>query len=54
MNDRLSEKERDEFLKGVPLGREALPEEIAAAALYLAQSRYVTGEILRVNGGALM
>ena len=54
MNARLSEEERTEFLKGVPLGREAHPEEIAAAALYLAQSRYVTGEVLRVNGGALM
>lgn len=54
MNARLSEEERSEFLRGVPLGREALPEEIAAAALYMAQSRYVTGEVLRVNGGALM
>jgi 3-oxoacyl-[acyl-carrier protein] reductase len=38
----------------VPLGRSAQPEDVAAAALYLAsdEAAYVTGEVVDVNGGA--
>ena len=53
MNARLTEEEKAAFLRGVPLGRAASPEEIAAAALFLAESRYVTGEVLRADGGLL-
>ena len=39
--------------EGVPLGRLALPLDIANACLYLASdlSSYVTGIVLDVNGG---
>jgi len=35
----------------VPLGRGPLPEEIAAAVVYLASARSVTGVTLAVDGG---
>ena len=35
----------------VPLGRIGRPEDVAQAALYLAQAAYVTGQILAVDGG---
>ena len=53
MNARLTEEEKAAFLRGVPLGRTASPEEIASAVLFLAESRYVTGEVFRADGGLL-
>ena len=44
----------DAIVKGVPMGRMAEPEDIAAAALFLAgeDSGFVTGQNLAVNGGS--
>lgn len=41
------------FVAGLPLKRAGTPEEIAQAILFVgtAQSSFMTGEILRVNGG---
>lgn len=54
MNARFSEEEIAEFVQGIPLGRQGTPEEAAEAVRFLVQSRYVTGEILRVNGGTVV
>jgi NAD(P)-dependent dehydrogenase (short-subunit alcohol dehydrogenase family) len=35
-----------------PMGAIAAPTDIAEAVVFLAQSRYVTGEVLHVDGGA--
>ena len=51
MNARLTEAEKQAFLQEVPLGRQGTPEEVAACALFLARHPYITGEVLRVNGG---
>lgn len=50
---RLTPEQRRQVEASVPMGRLALPEEIADACLYLASpmSTYVTGAILDVNGG---
>jgi 3-oxoacyl-[acyl-carrier protein] reductase len=47
---------RESLLKEIPLGRVGAPEEVAAAVAYLAGpgGAYVTGQVLRVNGGLLM
>ncbi|MDE2912799.1 MAG: glucose 1-dehydrogenase [Paracoccaceae bacterium] len=44
---------RRAYLQGIPMGRYGVPEEIAAAAVYLAlpQSGYITGVTLPVDGG---
>ena len=52
----LPEAKRAELLKTIPLGRVGKPEDVAAAVAYLAGplAGYVTGQVLRVNGGLLM
>lgn len=42
----------DDYLDNTPLGRSGRPDEIAAAAVYLATAEWVTGEVLDINGGA--
>ena len=40
-----------ELIDEVPLGRLGTPEEIAQAVLFLAENRYITGQVLGINGG---
>ena len=49
----LTEEFRSLFLRHIPLQRMGLPEEIAAAVVYLAsdEAAYTTGQILTVSGG---
>lgn len=49
----LTEEFRSLFLRHIPLSRMGLPEEIAAAVVYLAsdEAAYTTGQILTVSGG---
>lgn len=45
--------EEDEMVRQIPLGRMGQPEEIAELAAFLAGdgSNYITGEVIRVDGG---
>jgi 3-oxoacyl-[acyl-carrier protein] reductase len=56
MTAELNETLRAEILKKIPLGNLGQVEDIAAAALYLAAAsgRYVTGQVLCVDGGMVM
>lgn len=51
MNAHLSEEERAALAEEIPLGRFGTAEEVAQAVLFLAQAKYITGQILGVNGG---
>ncbi len=46
---------KEEWLKGIPLKRGGTPDEVAGCAVFLASdmSRYITGQVLQVDGGML-
>jgi 3-oxoacyl-[acyl-carrier protein] reductase len=56
MTSGLKEELKSEMLKTIPLGALGQPEDIANAALFLASpcSRYITGQVLTVDGGMVM
>ncbi len=47
---------RDKLIDQIPLGRIGRPEEVAEAVRFLAspEAGYITGQVLRINGGMLM
>lgn len=56
MGERLMKFHGEAIVAGIPLGRPGTPEDIGKAAAYLASddASFVTGKILRVDGGAWM
>ena len=56
MTAQLSPEMRAELLKKIPLAALGQPEDIAEAALFLAApaARYITGQVLTVDGGMVM
>jgi 3-oxoacyl-[acyl-carrier protein] reductase len=53
MTATMSPDHKEQLMKLVPLGRAGGPRDVAAACVYLAsdEAGYVTGQVLRVNGG---
>ncbi len=56
MTDVLTDVQKENILKQIPMGRLGQPQEIAEAALFLASpmSNYITGQVLTVDGGMVM
>jgi 3-oxoacyl-[acyl-carrier protein] reductase len=56
VTEQLSDDQRRELLKQIPVGRFCEPEEFAHTVRFLASplSGFITGEILDLNGGLLM
>lgn len=55
MTDALEAKALDEWKQSIPLKRGGQPEEVADACVFLGSdlSRYITGQVLQVDGGML-
>ena len=56
MTARLASQDQEAYIAQIPLGAYGTPEDVAYAALFLAsdESRYITGQVLQVDGGMVM
>jgi len=56
MSKEWSEEKRKSIIADIPLGRLGEPEDIAEAVVFLVsdKAKFITGEVLDVNGGRLM
>jgi len=56
MTDKLSQEQKDAITKQIPLASLGQPEDVAEAVLFFASpaARYVTGQVLAVDGGMVM
>ena len=56
MTDKLSDEMKDSYTKNIPLGRFGDPKDIANGVAFLLSdhSSYITGEVLKINGGLHM
>jgi 3-oxoacyl-[acyl-carrier protein] reductase len=56
MTRAVADKARDEFMSRIPMCRAGVPEEIADAVAFFASdaSRYITGQVLVVDGGMVL
>ena len=56
MTDVLPDKVKEAMLAEIPRGRAGEPADVAKAALFLAsdQAAYITGQVLKVDGGMVM
>ena len=51
MNSFLSDEDKNDLYKEIPLKRMGTSKEIASCVLFLENNPYITGQILQVNGG---
>ncbi|MFH0960099.1 MAG: 3-oxoacyl-[acyl-carrier-protein] reductase [Pseudomonadota bacterium] len=56
ISEHLSEKQREAIVQHVPLGRIGAPHDVAEAVAFFCSdmANYITGQVLRVNGGLYM
>ncbi|MCL2702741.1 MAG: 3-oxoacyl-ACP reductase FabG [Defluviitaleaceae bacterium] len=54
MTETLSDDIRQRMLAQIPLGRFGKLDEIADTVYFLAVSKYITGEVIRVDGGLML
>lgn len=51
MTNDLSPEDRQALIEQTPLMRTGMPKDVAAAAIYLAEDSFITGQVISPNGG---
>ncbi len=54
MNNNLSEEEKEDIIKEIPLKKIGKKEDIARCVKWLLEDEYVTGQVININGGWLI
>jgi NAD(P)-dependent dehydrogenase (short-subunit alcohol dehydrogenase family) len=49
-----SEEDKEKVRAAIPLGREGTPEDVARTVVFLAESDFITGAVVPVDGGRLV
>ena len=52
----MTQEMRDKIIEEIPLGRAGMPEDVAGVVAFLVSgdAEYITGQVIRVNGGIYM
>jgi pteridine reductase len=50
-NAELSNNFKENILQKIPLAKQGMPEDIANSVIFLTQADYITGQIIKVDGG---
>ena len=56
MTEKLPQKVRDEILNSIPMKKMGKPEDVANLVSFLVNddSKYITGQVINVDGGMVM
>ena len=54
MTEVLSDNIKESILNTIPLKRFGTTDEIASTAIFLAKNKYITGQVITVDGGMVM
>ncbi len=54
MTEVLKEEFQKRMIDSIPLKKAGTPEDVAEAVVFLAENRYITGQVLNVDGGMVM
>jgi 3-oxoacyl-[acyl-carrier protein] reductase len=56
MTEKLTEEQKELYIKNIPLKRGALPSDIASGVVFFASedANYITGQVLNIDGGLAM
>lgn len=54
MTDVLSDSVKENILNNIPLKKMGQPEDVAQLAVFLAKAKYITGQVINVDGGMVM
>lgn len=54
MTDELSDKVKELSKQQIPLNRFGTVEDVAKAAVFLSENKYITGQVINIDGGMVM
>ncbi len=53
-NHKLSDEIKEKAKNNIPLGNFGEPKDVSKVALFLAENKYITGQVISVDGGMSM